>query len=227
MANDPAELLAQLFPQEMVNIDAAPPSEDIGALHAIYQISGIIILQYLSDVLQTQQQISMQEAGGPYLDQHGVMYGLQRLPQEIGNDPTFRSRLQAAINAGQLTIPAIQSAIQSRYASLYPNGGAPTVTVYDLQSNPTQCAADGTYVDEGGTTTPIVILDFVVDLNWTVHSSDGFFLDQAAYTDYSYLTPFQPSLGVISSDPGLQLLVQRMKEAGTHPVYRVQTTLVP
>jgi hypothetical protein len=226
MTDDPVELIAQLFPRTMLNLAPPPPGQEPGPLRALFTIASTILKQFIADSLLAKAQLSVQQAGGPYLDKHGVFYGVTRLPAEVGNDEPYRARILAAITAGRLTIPAIQSAVQAYYNSFTPAQGSavPVVAVYDLQSNPAQCAADGTYTDRGGTVTPIVVLDFVIDLLYNVSADDAFFCDYA-YCDYNYLLDNGAVLEAQISDPLLQILVTQFKAAGTNPVYRIQTNI--
>jgi hypothetical protein len=224
MVNDPAELLGQLFPRAMLNLDSPPPGMAVGPMKAIFTAVGNVVKHYSADMLLLKAQMSVQLAAGPYLDLHGVLYSVPRIPNE--DDDPYRARILQAVNVGRLTLIAIQHVVQNYLTSIAaPGTTPPTVTTYDLQSDPAQCAADGTYVDEGGTTTPIVILDFVIDINYQISADDAFFLDWSYLDQNAYLESEAAVLETDPGDPNLVSVVRRNKATGTHPVYRVHATI--
>lgn len=170
MIIDPSETLLRFFPRALLNFDVPPPGTPpglIGPLHAIFQKAGQVIANLQNDALQAQTQLSVQQAAGPYLDKHGLFYGLGRLANE--NDTAFRVRILLAITHGKLTIAAITAAVQSYYArSPYPRA----VYVFDLQSNPRRATGLG-----------LKKCDFVIAITTSIPASMVFFAGRS-YADH-------------------------------------------
>lgn len=210
MANDPSTTITDQFPKAPYSWDQPPPGYVIGPLKAIFTKVGQAIQDYLSQVTTMQQMITVQTATGIYLDAHAKLYGVVRITNET--DAAFRVRILGAIKTGKLTLSAIQQAVVNYYAATLPtNTQQPTVTVLDLQSNPTQATTDG-----------LQILDFEINVAFAYRINEGFFLDLEAYLDNMYLAPYsgqENSLGT-----ALDALLSNVKAAGTHPVYFVSST---
>lgn len=219
MQIDDADLILGLFPRDLLNFTEPPPGQSIGPLHAIFKVGGQIVKRFYSDELLLKAQLSVQNAAGKYLDLHGYFYGVLRLPNE--QDDPYRARILDAITAGKLTLFAIKTAVQNYYASI---GASVTVDTYDLQSDPARCAAIGDYVDEWGGVGPIVIFDFVIDLNFALPADDFFFLDWGYLDENAYLFDANVDVTCASFDNGLTMTVRRTKAADTHPVYRLSVT---
>jgi len=216
MVNNPNQLIVQLFPRDPYNFMVPPPGSTIGPLSAIFTVIANRIRNLQSRALYLEGMISVQNAQGQYLDQHGLLYGVARLTFQgpvSESDDDYRVRILAAINAQKGTIAAIAAAVTNYYISTRPVGTPPpSVTVYDLQSNPAECAIDA----ENGN--PIYNNDFVVSIGFIVSSEDAFFLD-SSYLDNAYLIPN----GVYYIDPetGVIQAVTDTKAAPEHPVYKL------
>jgi len=153
----------------MLNFDVPPagtPAGSIGPLHVIFQQVGQALANLQNDALQAQSQLSVQHAAGPYLDKHGLFYGLVRMANEY--DAAYRARILLAISHGKLTISAITAAVKAYYAtSRFPRA----VYVFDLQSNPSRATGLG-----------LKKCDFVVAITTSIPASMVFFAGRS-YAD--------------------------------------------
>jgi len=209
--SDPAFILEQGFQEGPYNFDVPPPGATIGPIKALLTSVGSFFDALEDDQNNLLAQLTVQHATGLYLRAHGVFYGVT--PVDGESDDAYRTRVLAALSAEKLTLGAIKKAVDQYFAGIGAPGSAPTVTVLDLQSDPTAAAAAG-----------LVNNDFLVNMAYTVSLEDAFFLDYA-YLDYTaYL--LDASASFITPSAGLADAVNRVKAGGEHPVYQNTYTFV-
>jgi hypothetical protein len=212
------ELLTQYYPRTPYNFDVPPNPYLIGPLKSILQTVEARFNTLLADITSLQAQVSVQTATGVYLDNHGILYGTPRLAGEP--DSAYRARILETIDAGKLTLGAIQTAVDNYLLSITSDAGvAPTADVYDLRSNPEKCAADA---EEGYT---VQILDFIVEIDIVLSYTDAWFVGYS-YLDYqTYLYQAGTSYGgEATADPALVAAINRIKAGGTNAVFKTVTT---
>lgn len=207
MSSTPDEVITgQTFPPGPYNFDTPPPQYTIGPLKAIFTKVGQAILDANAAILAFKEQVTVQTATGEYLDQHAKMYGVRRLTGE--SDADFRTRILAVLKAGKCTLAAIQTAVVNYYLSILPpTATQPTVHVFDLRSDPPDAIADG-----------LQILDFEINVGFAYDHHLAFFLDFAYLDATTYLEPFTGFEDSLGND--LDLILENVKAAGTHPVYK-------
>jgi hypothetical protein len=221
--SQPEDLLTQFYPKDSYNFDKPPPQYVLGPITSILREVASKFQQLTTDITMVQGMASVQNATGVYLDAHGVLYGVLRLPGEP--DSAFRTRILAALTAGKLTLDAIEDVVSNYYISISSNpSNAPTAYVYDLQSDPTTCAVDATAGH------PIVINEFVVQITSHVNEDEIFFEDYWAWLGYTtYLFDTATIYNGAQPQP-LAALVGQTKAAGTAPVWKntpiVDTTIL-
>lgn len=208
--SDPANILNQFFPAELLNFDVAPPGTEIGPLHAIFTVGGQVVAQFTHDQLLLQANVAISGATGLYLDLHGIAYSVVRLPGET--DAPYRVRILAALTSGRCTGPAIASAVIAYYGSTLPLDDQPNVTVWDIQSQPALAAMFD-----------IVRCQFVVDISYELSPALVFWAgySYAGRTTYAWDGSGYSNIGPIANDPNLMAVVQAYKAAAYQPIYRI------
>lgn len=208
-APDPAQLLTQFYPEGSYNFDAIPPRYTYGPLKSLIQGAVTEGLDIYTVALENfYSETTVQTATGVYLRNHGVLYGVTPFVGESDDD--YRERILAAIKTGMLTIPAIQAAVQNWFNSNY-GAAAPTIIVLDLQSNPTVAAEVGLLHNE-----------FLILLEYTISSDFGAFCNYC-YCDYNAFV-IDVSINSYTPSAALILLLNRIKSAGTFPVWDTEYT---
>ena len=209
MAN--GEAVTQYFQADPYNFDVPPSPYLIGPLKSIFTVIEARLQTLLADITALGGEFSVANAGGVYLDAHGALYGVGRLPYEL--DPPYRARIIASITIGKLTLAAIKSAVQGVLdAKMLPSD--PQAVVYDLYSDPDMCAQD---IANGQ---PIVRGNFVVGITTKVSVADEFFLDYTEIDDQAYLADDTGSLyagGLV--DPDVLAAVMRTKAGGAIAIF--------
>jgi hypothetical protein len=201
-------MLTRFFPNAMLNFDVPPPGAEIGPLHAVFTEAGKALMRFSHDLLLLHEQVCVTYASGSYLDAHGLGYGVLRLPNEL--DPPFRVRILEAMRTGKLTLDAIATAVRNYYASTRGTAAQPTVTTYDLQSNPALAAQYG-----------LVRLQFVISIDFPIDASLVFFAGRSYAGRNSYVID-PNAVSIVETDAGLIAVVTRTKAAGTQPIYQIR-----
>lgn len=203
--SSPASLVAQFFPTLPFNFDSGSATADAGPMETVFIVTGTRIAQYEADILLLKSQMTVQEAAGPYLDLHGVLYGIRRITSPYELDDHYRARILAGTK--KLTIPAIQANVVAYYASVYPANQQPTVLVYDIQSDPVRSAAAG-----------LVMFQFAVDVNFEILLEDVFFFDRSYLDRHDYLIDPEGTDTAIP-ESALAAVLLNVKAADTMPVF--------
>lgn len=174
---------------------------------------------FTAQVVRLHAMITVQKAVGPYLDYHGVFYGVSRLPNEL--DGPFRTRILAAVIG--VTIPALITLSNAYYAAVAAPGTTPaTVNVLDLQSNPAVAATIVVpNISGSGTHTGLLPGEFLVDVTAVIPALEAFFLDYS-FLDFSFLAAPSSTIYTAATfpDPGLVHLINAKKAAAYRPVFR-------
>jgi hypothetical protein len=209
---DPADIIRSAFGDEVLNFDAPPPGMVIGPLHALFQQAGLSVMKFQADSLMLEAEVSVQNASGPYLDAHGVLYGVARLPGDT--EETFRTRILAALHSGRITCPAIRAAVQAYEDSQNP-GAQAIVTVWDLQTQPELAAMFG-----------IVVCQFVIDIDFGIPASKAWFMGRSFMGRNTFVIDTSSVFLTVPTDAGLVALVLRSKGATFQPVWHTHNYII-
>lgn len=209
---DPADIIRSAFGEDVLNFDAPPPGMTIGPLHAIFQQAGLSVMKFQADTLMLEAEIAVQNASGPNLDAHGVLYGVARLPGDT--EETFRARILAALHSGRITCPAIAAAVQAYENSQNP-GAQAIVTVWDPQTQPALAAQYG-----------IVVCQFVIDIDFGIPASKAWFMGRSYMGRNAYVIDTSSTFLTVPTDAGLVALVLRYKGATFQPVWHTRNYII-
>jgi hypothetical protein len=198
------------YPKAPYNFDVPPPQYLLGPIKTILYCVNTQFQALYAAISALAAQVTVQTATGIYLDAHGVLYSTPRLAGE--SDASYRPRILAAITAGKLTIQAITAAVQAYLNSSTAAGyTAPSVYVYDLQSDPTSCAQDAANGN------PIEIFQFVVQITRSISDYSSL-----SVVPGDPLTLFQAGTNYsqTSDDPNLIPVINRVKAGDTRPIIK-------
>ena len=213
---DPSEIITDQFPAAPYNFDVPPPGSTIGPIKALATQAGLGIAQFSANIMLWQAQVSVQNAAGPYLDAHGVIYGVQRYPGEL--DDVYQPRILAAVNFGRLTTIAIAAAVLAYLISKNPSAPSPPIVqVYDKQTDPVDAAAVG-----------LLDCQFVVDIAYPVAASKIFWAGRSYVGRNAFA--INPNTVIVTQNPtdtNLVAVVNRNKAAAFRPIYRLHRYIVP